>query len=237
MSEFMAELIGTMVLIIFGCGVCAGVSLNKSFAKDSGWIVIIFGWGLGVMLAAYLVGHYSGAILNPALAIGLAVAGQLAWSKVPIFILAEVIGAFLGAVIVYLHYLPHWKATDDPSTKLGVFCTSPAIPSTFSNLISEMIGTFILVLLLLGFGAKEIGFGAGVKTMVVGYLIIAIGASLGGTTGYAINPARDFGPRLAHAVLPIAGKGSSNWGYAWVPIVGPIIGAVIAAAFYLVVFP
>jgi glycerol uptake facilitator protein len=236
MTEFLAELIGTMILILLGCGVCAAVSLKKSHAQGAGWIVIIFGWGFAVLVAAYMVGHYSGAVLNPALAIGLAFAGKLAWSKLPIFILAELIGAFLGAVLVYLHYYPHWEITEDPGTKLGVFCTGPAVPHTWSNLLGEIIGTFVLVLAILSFGEEAVGFGSGVQTMAVGFLIVSIGASLGGTTGYAINPARDLAPRLAHALLPIAGKGGSNWGYAWIPVFGPVIGAIAAAVLYTSVF-
>lgn len=225
-----------MILVLLGCGVCAGVSLKKSHAQDAGWIVIIFGWGFAVLVAAYMVGHYSGAVLNPALAIGLAFAGKLAWSKLPIFILAEMIGAFIGAVLVYLHYYPHWEITEDPGTKLGVFCTGPAVSHTWSNLLGEIIGTFVLVLAILSFGDKAVGFGSGVQTMAVGFLIVSIGASLGGTTGYAINPARDLAPCLAHALLPIAGKGSSNWSYAWIPVFGPVIGAIFAAVLYTTVF-
>ncbi|RAL20821.1 MIP/aquaporin family protein [Thermoflavimicrobium daqui] len=236
MSPFLAELIGTMLLIVFGGGVCAGVNLKKSFSQNSGWIVITFGWGLGVMIAAYIVGNYSGAHLNPALTIGLAVAGKFAWHQVGTYIIAQMMGAFLGAVIVWLHYLPHWKETEDPGVKLGVFSTSPAIPSTLSNLLSEIIGTFVLVISILALGAKGMKFADGLQTLIVGFLIVAIGLSLGGTTGYAINPARDLGPRIAHFVLPIAGKGHSNWKYAWVPVVGPMIGGVLAALVYRIIF-
>ncbi|MBN6187482.1 aquaporin family protein [Aneurinibacillus sp. BA2021] len=230
MSPFLGEIIGTMILIILGDGVVGGVVLKKTKAHDSGWIVITLGWGLAVAMAAYAVGGISGAHLNPAVTIGLAVAGKFPWSDVPMYILAQLIGAFLGAVIVWLHYLPHWKATEDPAAKLAVFATDPAIPHTASNIISEMIGTFILVLGILAIGANR--FADGLNPFIVGLLIVSIGLSLGGTTGYAINPARDLGPRIAHAVLPIAGKGSSNWGYAWIPIVGPIIGGVLGAWFY-----
>jgi glycerol uptake facilitator protein len=236
MSIFVAELIGTMVLIILGGGVVAGVVLNKSKANGAGWVVITFGWGFAVMIAAYMVGHISGAYLNPALTIGFAVAGKLAWSQVFPMILAQMIGAFLGAVVVWLHYLPHWKETEDQEAKLAVFSTGPAIRSTFANLLSEIIGTAFLVFVLLSFGAKGLVFADGVQTIAVAFLIVAIGMSLGGTTGYAINPARDLGPRIAHAILPIAGKGSSDWKYAWVPVIGPIIGAVIAALLYMGLF-
>ncbi len=236
MSTFMAELIGTMILIILGDGVVAGVVLAKSKAENAGWIVITFGWGFAVMVAAYVVGHISGAYLNPALTIGFAIAGKLAWAQVFPMILAQMIGAFLGAVVVWLHYLPHWKETKDAGAKLAVFSTGPAIKSSFSNLISEIIGTALLVFVLLAFGAKGLVFADGLQTLIVAFLIVAIGMSLGGTTGYAINPARDLGPRIAHAILPIPGKGSSDWGYAWIPVVGPIIGAILAAVLYLGLF-
>jgi glycerol uptake facilitator protein len=232
MSHFLSELVGTMILIIFGCGVNAGVTLKKSFSQNSGWVVIAFGWGFAVMIAAFVVGHYSGAHLNPALTIAMAVAGNLPWAEVGPYIAGQMIGAILGATVVWLHYLPHWKETKDPGEKLGVFSTGPAIKQPFANLLSEIIGTFVLVFILLAFGAKGLKFADGVQTMVVGFLIVAIGMSLGGTTGYAINPARDLGPRIAHAILPIAGKGSSNWGYAWIPVVGPIVGGVLAALVY-----
>lgn len=236
MSIFMAEMIGTMILIILGNGVVAGVLLNKSKAKDAGWIVITFGWGFAVMVGAYVVGHISGAYLNPALTVGFAVAGKLAWAQVFPMILAQMIGAFLGAVVVWLHYLPHWKETDDQAAKLAVFATGPAIRSSFANLISEIIGTALLVFVLLSFGAKGLVFSDGVQTLAVAFLIVAIGMSLGGTTGYAINPARDLGPRIAHAILPIAGKGSSDWKYAWIPVIGPCIGALLAAWLYMGLF-
>lgn len=234
MSPFLGEVIGTMILIILGNGVVGGVVLNKSKAHNSGWIVITLGWGLAVAIAAYAVGGISGAHLNPALTIALAIIGQFSWSDVPMYIAAQLIGAFLGAVVVWLHYFPHWKATEDPAAKLGVFATDPAIPHRLSNLISEIIGTFILVLGILAIGANK--FADGLNPLIVGFLIVSIGLSLGGTTGYAINPARDFGPRLAHFLLPIAGKGSSNWGYAWIPVIGPIIGGGFGALFYKVFF-
>lgn len=234
MTPFIAEIVGTMLLIIFGGGVVAGVVLNKSKAQNSGWIVITCGWGFGVAVSAYAVGSFSGAHLNPALTIALAVAGQFSWAQVPGYILAQMIGAFLGAVIVWLHYLPHWAATEDKASKLGVFSTGPAIRSTGANLLSEIIGTFVLVLGIMSIGANK--FADGLNPFIVGVLIIVIGLSLGGTTGYAINPARDLGPRIAHALLPIAGKGDSDWGYAWIPVVGPIIGGVLAALFYTQIF-
>ncbi|MEC2056325.1 aquaporin family protein [Peribacillus psychrosaccharolyticus] len=234
MSPFWGEVIGTMILIVFGAGVGAGTSLTKSYAKDSGWIVITIAWGLAVTLGVFAVGSISGAHLNPAVTIGLALNGSFAWGDVPGYILAQMIGAIIGAALVFLQYLPHWKATDDQGTKLGVFATSPAIPHTFSNLLSEMLGTFMLVLGLLYIGANE--FTKGLNPFAVGLLIIAIGMSLGGTTGYAINPARDLGPRIAHFLLPIPGKGPSNWGYAWIPVVGPILGGSLGAVFYKYMF-
>ncbi|AYK05205.1 MULTISPECIES: MIP/aquaporin family protein [Brevibacillus] len=234
MSPFVGELVGTMLLIILGGGVVGGVVLNKSKAQHSGWIVITIGWGLAVTMGAYAVGGISGAHLNPALTIALATIDRFAWADVPLYIVAQMIGAFLGAVIVWLHYLPHWKQTEDKGAKLAVFATDPAIPNTLGNLLSEIIGTFILVFGILAIGANK--FVDGLNPFVVGLLIISIGVSLGGTTGYAINPARDLGPRLAHFLLPIAGKGTSNWSYAWIPVVGPIIGGVLAALFYKIVF-
>lgn len=234
MSAFLGELIGTALLIVLGGGVCAGVSLKKSFAKDSGWIVITLGWGLAVAVAVYAVGSISGAHLNPAVTFGLAFKGSFPWSQVPEYIAAQLIGAIIGATIVYLHYLPHWKETEDPGTKLGVFATGPAIPNTFANLLSEIIGTFILVFGILAIGSNK--FADGLNPFIVGFLIVSIGLSLGGTTGYAINPARDLGPRIAHFLLPIAGKGGSNWKYAWIPVVAPLLGGSLAGLFYEVIF-
>ncbi|MBY0030659.1 MIP/aquaporin family protein [Priestia aryabhattai] len=234
MQAFLGEIIGTMILIILGAGVCAGVNLKKSFAANSGWIVITMGWGMAVAMAAYAVGNMSGAHLNPALTVALAITGDFPWSQVPMYILAQFIGAILGATVVYLHYLPHWKETKDAGTKLGVFATGPAIANPFANVLSEAIGTFVLVVGILAIGANK--FTDGLNPLVVGFLIVSIGLSLGGTTGYAINPARDLGPRIAHAILPIPGKGSSNWKYAWVPVVGPLVGGSIGAVFYQAAF-
>jgi len=234
MSVFLGEIIGTAILIILGGGVCAGVNLKKSFAYNSGWIVITFGWGLAVAVAVYAVGQISGAHLNPAVTLGLAFNGVFPWNEVPSYILAQMIGAFLGACIVFLHYLPHWKETEDPAVKLGVFSTGPAIPHYFSNLVSELIGTFVLVVGILAIGANK--FTEGLNPLIIGFFIVSIGLSLGGTTGYAINPARDLGPRIAHYVLPIPGKGSSNWKYSWIPIVGPILGGSFGGVFYRAIF-
>ncbi|PLR96851.1 MIP/aquaporin family protein [Bacillus sp. T33-2] len=234
MSPFMGEVIGTMILIVFGAGIGAGSSLNKSYSNSPGWIVITIAWGLAVTMGVFAVGSISGAHLNPAVTVALAVNGSFDWADVPGYILAQMIGAILGAALIFFHYLPHWKATKDPGTKLGVFATGPAIPHTFSNLFSEIFGTFILVLGLLFIGANK--FTEGLNPIAVGLLIVVIGMSLGGTTGYAINPARDLGPRIAHFILPIPGKGSSNWGYSWIPVVGPLLGGVFGAVFYKAVF-
>jgi len=234
MTNFTAELIGTMILIVLGCGINAGNSLTNSFSKNAGWISVVFGWGFAVAIAVYAVGEVSGAHINPAVTLALAVNGDLLWSEVPIYISAQVIGAILGSIIVWLQYLPHWRATQEADIKLGVFATKPAIKNTFPNLSSEIIGTFMLILGLLSIGANE--FAKGINPLIVGFLIVSIGLSLGGSTGYAINPARDFGPRLAHFILPISGKGTSNWGYAWIPIIGPAIGGVYGAVFYKAFF-
>ena len=234
MSTFTAELVGTMILILFGGGVVASVSLNKSKGLGGGWVVITIAWGLAVAMGAYAVGGISGAHLNPALTIALATIGDFPWSEVPMYIVAQMIGAFLGAVLVYLVYLPHWGATDDPEAKLAVFSTMPAINHPLSNLITEIIGTFALVLGILALGTNNMT--DGLNPFVVGLLIVVIGMALGGPTGYAINPARDLGPRIAHLVLPIPGKRDSGWSYAWVPIVGPIIGGVFGALFYQQIF-
>jgi glycerol uptake facilitator protein len=234
MTPFVAELIGTAMLIVLGAGVCAGVSLKNSFAQSSGWIVITMGWGLAVAVAVYAVGQFSGAHLNPAVTLALAFNGDFPWREVPGYVVAQLLGALIGATIVFLHYLPHWKETDDAGTKLGVFATAPAIPNYFANLLSEIIGTFILVVGILSIGANT--FTEGLNPLVVGFLIVSIGLSLGGTTGYAINPARDLGPRVAHFLLPIHGKGSSNWKYAWVPVVGPLLGGSFGGLFYKAIF-
>ncbi|SFF91403.1 glycerol uptake facilitator protein [Halobacillus alkaliphilus] len=234
MSEFLAELIGTMILIIFGGGVVGGVVLKNSKAEGAGWVVITIGWGLAVAMGVYAVGSFTGAHINPAVTLGFAAVGEFPWSKVPVYITAQMIGAFIGAVIVFFNYLPHWRGTEDQGAKLAVFSTDPAVRSPFSNLVSEMIGTFVLLMGLMFIGANE--FTEGLNPLIVGLLIVAIGMSLGGATGYAINPARDLGPRIAHALLPIPKKGSSDWGYAWIPVVGPILGGIYGAVFYRAMF-
>jgi len=242
MSPFLAELLGTMLLVILGDGVVANVVLNKTKGQNAGWIVITAGWAFAVMVAVYAVGAFSGAHLNPAVTIGLASIGKFAWASVPVYVGAQLLGAFIGATIVWLTYLPHWPVTESQATKLAVFCTAPAIRSTGANLVTEIIGTFVLVLGVLAIlTPKNLnpthGWDVGFGPFLVGVLVWAIGLSLGGPTGYAINPARDLGPRLAHALLPIASKGGSDWGYAWIPVVGPIIGGVIAAFLYTALWP
>ena len=230
MTQIMGEFIGTLILVLLGDGVCAAVNLNKSKAQASGWIVIASGWGLAVTMAVYISGFMGPAHLNPAVSLAMAMTGAISWNLVVPFIIAQVLGAFAGAILVWLSYLPHWNATKDESAILGTFATGPAIRNYPANVITELIGTFVLVLGLLAFGQNE--FAPGTNVFAVGGLILAIGLSLGGPTGYAINPARDFGPRLAHAVLPIANKGTSDWAYSWVPIAGPMIGAIIAVGVY-----
>lgn len=234
MSKILAELLGTMVLIIFGSGVVGNVVLKGSKGENSGWIVISIAWGLAVTIAIYAVGGISGAHINPAVTLGLASIGEFPWAEVPMYILAQIAGAFIGGTIVYVHYLPHWRETSDAGLKRAVFCTDPAIPSRWANLLSEIIGTGVLLMGLLTIGVNE--FSQGLNPLVVGLLIVAIGLSLGGTTGYAINPARDLGPRLAHFILPIHRKGDSGWSYAWIPVIGPIIGGVYGSLVYRAVF-
>ncbi|MCD8511215.1 MAG: aquaporin family protein [Bacillus sp. (in: Bacteria)] len=234
MTAFWGEVIGTMILIILGGGVVAGVVLKGTKSENSGWIVIAMAWGLAVATAIYVVGGISGAHINPAVTIGLASIGEFPWSQVPMYIVAQMLGAIIGATLVWLHYYPHWKETKDKGAKLAVFATAPAIRHTPANLFSEILGTFVLVLGILAIGANQ--FTDGLNPLIVGFLIVVIGLSLGGTTGYAINPARDLGPRIAHFLLPIAGKGKSDWKYAWVPVVGPIIGGGLGALFYAAAF-
>lgn len=238
MSPFFAELIGTMFLILLGAGVVANVILKGTKGFGGGWIVITTGWALAVFVGVVIAGPYSGAHLNPAVSIALAMAGKFDWNAVPMYILAQLLGAMLGAFLAWLIYRDHFNTTSDPDTQLAVFSTGPAIRNTTFNLLSEIIGTFVLIFVVFYFTDAEIkgpktpiGLGS-LGALPVAFLVWAIGLSLGGTTGYAINPARDLGPRIIHALLPIKQKGSSNWKYAWIPVVGPIIGAVLAALLY-----
>jgi len=242
MTQFTAELIGTALLVLLGDGVVANVLLSKTKGQNSGWIVIATGWGLAVALAVYCVNTFSGGHLNPAVTLGLATIGKTPWADVPVYVAAQLLGAYLGAALVWLAYLPHWRETADAGAKLGVFCTGPAIRRPCGNLLTEIIGTFVLVLGVLAIlTPKNLqpahGFDTGLGPLLVGLLVFGIGVSLGGPTGYAINPARDLGPRLAHALLPIAGKGGSDWGYAWVPVVGPLLGGVLGALCYRALWP
>lgn len=234
MNPFVGEIVGTMILIVMGCGVNASGSLSGAYAKGSGWLLGTIGWGMAVALAVFAVGDISGAHLNPAVTLGLAMSGDFPWTDVGSYIAAQMIGALIGATVVYFHYLPHWEKTEDAGTKLGVFSTAPAIPHAPANLLSEVIGTFMLVFGILLLGAND--FTEGLKPLVVGLLVMAIGNSLGSSTGYAINPARDLGPRIAHALLPIAGKGDSNWGYAWIPVIGPALGGLYGGLFCVAIF-
>jgi glycerol uptake facilitator protein len=240
MEPFVAELLGTMILVILGDGVVANVVLDRTKGNDAGWLTITTGWGLAVAIAIYSVGRISGAHINPAVTLGLASIGQFPWADVGGYITAQVTGAFLGAIVVWITYRPHWRVTQDPAAKLAVFATGPEIRRLPSNFITEMVATAVLVFGVLAIAANagemvdgsvdlSSVFASGFNPLLVGLLVWAIGMGLGGPTGYAINPARDLGPRLAHALLPIPGKGGSDWGYAWVPVLGPIAGGVLGA--------
>jgi glycerol uptake facilitator protein len=232
-----AETIGTAILILLGDGVVAAVLLAKSKAENSGWIVIAFGWGMAVALAVYAVGQFSGAHINPAVTMGLATIGETPWEDVPKYLAGEFLGAFIGAILVWLAYHDHFGETEDPGLKLSVFSTAPAIRNYPLNLLTEIIGTFLLLIGVLTITGNEAPTATGLVPLLIGLLVFAIGLSLGGPTGYAINPARDLGPRIIHAILPIAGKGPSDWAYAWVPVVGPLIGGVLGALAYDWWFP
>lgn len=240
MTPFVAEFIGTALLILLGNGVVANVVLNKTKGNGSGWIVITTAWALAVFVGVVVSAPYSGAHLNPAVTIGLAVSGKFEWLQVPSYILAQMLGAMLGAFLVWVKYKDHFAATEDKGLKLAAFSTGPAIRNPFSNLLSEIIGSFVLLFVIFYFTGAEmadsktpVGLGS-IGAIPVMFLVWAIGLSLGGTTGYAINPARDLGPRIMHSILPVANKGTSDWAYAWVPIAGPMIGGSLAALLYLV---
>ena len=235
MTPFISEIVGTFLLMVLGLGVNANVSLQKTYGSGSGWIVITTGWAFAVYTGVVVAGPYSGAHINPAVSFGLAAAGEFPWSEVPSYILAQFIGAMFAAFCVWLVNKDHFDATEDGGTKRGVFCTAPAIPNTGINLFSEILGTFVLVFSVLYFtdavfstNNEIIGLGS-LGALPVSLIVWGIGLSLGGTTGYAINPARDLGPRIVHALLPLKNKGSNGWGYAWIPVAGPILGGVIAA--------
>ncbi|MDZ4287708.1 MAG: MIP/aquaporin family protein [Prosthecobacter sp.] len=242
MSPYLGELLGTMILVLLGDGVVANVVLNKTKGQSSGWIVITAGWAFAVTVAVYCVNPISGAHLNPAVTLGMVAIGKFAFAQALGYIAAQMAGAVLGGMLVYLAYLPHWRETADPSSKLAVFCTAPAIRHTVGNLICEIIGTAMLVLGVLAILSPAnllpgSGFDTGFAPALVGLLVWSIGLSLGGPTGYAINPARDLGPRIAHMLLPIPGKGGCDWGYAWIPVVGPIIGGIVGALIYQGLWP
>jgi len=228
MSTFIAEIVGTAVLILLGNGVVANVLLKRTKGEGSGWMVITTAWGAAVFVAVAIVAPISGAHINPAVTFGLATAGNFPWSEVPAYWAAQMIGATLGASLVWLMYRQHYELTDDKDAKLATFCTAPAIKSTFDNFVSELLGTFVLVLAVLKMSAPEMGLGA-MDALPVALVVLVIGLGLGGTTGYAINPARDLGPRIAHALLPIPSKRDSDWSYGWIPVLGPLTGGLLAA--------
>lgn len=252
MTPFTGEIVGTAILMLLGNGTVANVILNDTKGHASGWITITVGWGMAVFIAVYCVGSFSGAHINPAVTVGLATAGLFDWSLVPVYIFAQLIGASIGALLVWLAYRDHFGATTDPNVKLAVHSTMPAIRNYPNNLVTEAIGTFMLVFGVLylispGFvgpdgrfletitvNGQQVGFGLGaLSALPVGLLVLGIGIALGGPTGYAINPARDLGPRIMHAVLPIHGKRDSDWAYSWVPVLGPLLGGMAAAGLYL----
>jgi len=228
-KDILFEFIGTAMLLLFGVGVCANVSLKQTKGNKGGWIVITVGWGLAVFVAAFISAPFSGAHLNPAVTVGMAIAGTFEGNIIG-YIVAQLLGAMLGACLAFIMYKPHYDAEENPDVKLGTFCTAPAIKSTFYNFMSEVIGTFALIFAVLMVAGAEIA-----GPLPVGLLVVAIGMALGGTTGYAINPARDLGPRIAHFLLPIKNKRDSNWSYSWIPVVAPMVGAVLAALLYIAV--
>lgn len=247
MDAYIAEFLGTAILILLGDGVVANVLLKNSKGEASGWIVITFGWGMAVAIAVYTVGAVSGAHINPAVTIGLASIGEFPWADVPGYIIAQMLGAMTGAALVYATYLPHWGLTEDPGLKLAVYSTGPEVRDFPKNVVTEIIGTAMLLLGVLGITAGAGGavdanaseqlaalYGSGIAPLIVGLLVFSIGLSLGGPTGYAINPARDLGPRIMHAILPIPDKGGSDWEYSWVPVAGPIIGGILGAVIWTI---
>lgn len=231
MNEFFAEFFGTAMILVFGGGVCSNVLLNKTKGYNSGWIVITFGWAVGVFTGVLIAAPISGAHLNPAVTIGLVLADKFEIAKAPLYIGAQMLGAMFGALLVWIAYKKHFDATSEGDLKLGVFCTAPNIRSYWYNVATEVIGTFVLVLAVLYMAEPEIGLGS-LNALPVAIVVLGLGLSLGGPTGYAINPARDLGPRIMHMLLPIPGKRDSDWAYSWVPILGPMVGAALAAGIY-----
>lgn len=238
-TKYVFEFVGTLVLILLGDGVVACCNLKKSKGEGGGWVVITMAWGFAVMCGVFIAGPFSGAHLNPAVTLGFALVGKFAWAAVPGYIIAQILGGIAGGILIYMFYKDHFDATEDKATKLGVFCTAPAILNKPRNLFCEIIGTLLLVFVIIVLAEKcncaSIGLGS-LGAFPVTMLIMAIGMSLGGTTGYAINPARDLGPRIAHAILPIKDKGGNDWGYSWVPVAGPMIGGALAAGLYFILF-
>lgn len=232
MNAFFAEFFGTAMILVFGSGVVANVLLEKTKGKNSGWIVISFGWAIGVFTGVLIAATYSGAHLNPAVTLALVLAHKFSPSLMPLYILAQLLGAMFGSGLAWLAYKKHFDATDDPDAKLAVFCTGPNIRSYWYNVITEVVGTYILALAVLYMAAPDVGLGA-LNALPVALVVLGIGLSLGGPTGYAINPARDLGPRILHFLLPIKGKRDSDWKYSWVPVVGPMVGAALAAFMYV----
>lgn len=236
-NNFVSEMVGTAILILLGNGVVAAVLLTRSKAQNAGWLTITFGWGMAVAIAVYAAGPFSGAHINPAVTLGLASTGDFPWGDVPTYIGGQFAGAFIGASLVWLAYFAHWGETEDPGLKLACFSTGPAIRKPVANFITEVIGTTMLVVGVLAIGISDGAAASGIVPLLVGLLVLSLGLSLGGPTGYAINPARDLGPRIAHAVLPIAGKGDADWGYAAIPVVAPILGGILGSVLFNVVWP
>lgn len=234
MSPFLGEFIGTAILLLLGDAVVANVVLKDTKGSGAGWVAINFGWGTAVFIAVFIVAEFSGAHINPAVTLGLALAGSFEWASVPLYLTAQFLGGALGAFLVWLHYRDHFEATDDADAKLAVFCTAPAIRNNLSNLLSEIIATFVLVFAVLYMVKPDVGLGA-LDALPVGAVVLAIGLTLGGTTGYAINPARDLSPRIIHALVPISGKRDSDWNYAWIPVLGPIIGGLLAGGAFALI--
>jgi glycerol uptake facilitator protein len=235
MKPFLGELIGTMLLILLGNGVVANVVLQRTKGNNSGWIVISFAWAMAVFVGVFISSAVSKSHLNPAVTFGLAIAGQISWAEVGTYILAQMLGAAIGAFLVWVHYMPHFAVTEDANAKLGVFCTAPAIRHTVSNFLGEVFGTFVLVYAALHISTDTGAIGS-LSALPIAFVVLVIGLALGGTTGYAINPARDLAPRIMHALLPIPNKRDGDWGYAWIPVIGPMVGAALAVALYRLAF-